>query len=100
MRFIHTADVHLFATPDKDYPWGAERTNEIEETFDNIIKACNEKNVDLLLIAGGLFDRSPSVQDFEYLDEKLGKLEKTRTVILSGSSDYIAEDSEARDYKV
>jgi len=99
MRFIHTADVHLFATPDADKPWGKDRTLEIEETFGRIISDCNEKDVDLLLIAGGLFDVSPVAEDLEVLDELLSQLEKTRTVILSGSSDYIAPDSDAAGYK-
>ena len=99
MKFIHIADVHLFATPDKDKPWGEMRTAEIEETFDRILDDCNEKNIDLLLIAGNLFDRSPSVDDLIFVDEKLAKLVKTRTVILSGPDDYIPAGSESAAYK-
>lgn len=99
MKFIHIADVHLFATPDAEFEWGENRTKEIEQTFDRIIDDCNEKDVDLLLIAGNLFDRSPSVEDLIFADEKLERLEKTRTVILSGSDDYIVPGSESASYK-
>ncbi|SNU04551.1 DNA repair exonuclease SbcCD nuclease subunit [Lachnospiraceae bacterium] len=99
MKFIHIADVHLFASPDKDKPWGEHRTQEIEETFDRVLKDCNEKDIDLLLIAGNLFDRSPSVDDLIFVDEKLSKLTKTRTVILSGPDDFIPVDSDSAAYK-
>ena len=96
---IHIADVHLFATPDAEFEWGENRPKEIEETFEKVIDACNEKDIDLLLIAGNLFDRSPSVEDLIFVDEKLTRLEKTRTVILSGSDDYIEPGSESATYK-
>ena len=99
MKFIHIADVHLFATPDAEFEWGANRTKEIEETFERVIDDCNSQDIDLLLIAGNLFDRSPSVEDLIYLDEKLGRLEKTRTVMMTGSSDYITPGSESAAYK-
>jgi DNA repair exonuclease SbcCD nuclease subunit len=99
MKFIHIADVHLFATPDAEFEWGENRPKEIEETFEKVIDACNEKDIDLLLIAGNLFDRSPSVEDLIFVDEKLARLEKTRTVILSGSDDYIKPESESAAYK-
>ena len=99
MKFIHIADVHLFATPDKEFEWGERRTKEIEETFEKVIDACNEKDIDLLLIAGNLFDRSPSLDDMVFLDEKLQRLEKTRTIVLSGSDDYIPEDASSAIYK-
>ncbi len=99
MKFIHVADVHLFATPDAEYEWGAGRTKEIEETFERIIDDCNSKDIDLLLIAGNLFDRSPSVEDLIFVDSKLERLEKTRTVYLTGSDDYIPAESESASYK-
>ena len=99
MKFIHIADVHLFATPDAEFEWGEKRTKEVEETFEKVIDACNEKDIDLLLIAGNLFDRSPSVEDLIFVDDKLMRLEKTRTVMLSGSSDYITPGSASAGYK-
>ncbi|MBR6402958.1 MAG: metallophosphoesterase [Eubacterium sp.] len=99
MKFIHIADVHLFAKPDKDYEWGENRTKEIEETFEKVIDACNERDIDLLLIAGNLFDRSPSVEDLKFIDDKLDRLEKTRTILLSGSDDYIPMGLASSAYK-
>ena len=33
MRFIHLADVHLGAVPDRGCPWSKEREEEIWSTF-------------------------------------------------------------------
>ena len=99
MKFIHIADVHLFATPDAEIEWGEKRTKEIEETFEVIIDDCNKKEIDLLIIAGNLFDRSPSVEDLIFVDDKLMRLEKTRTVMLSGNDNYIVPGSDSAAYK-
>ena len=48
MRFIHLADVHLGAVPDRGYPWSEKRENEIWGTFRRIIAGIREHPVDLL----------------------------------------------------
>ena len=57
MRFIHLADVHLGAVPDRGCPWSDKRENEIWETFRRVIAGIRENPVDLLFIAGDLFHR-------------------------------------------
>ncbi len=99
MKFIHIADVHLFSEPLGDADWEKNRPKEIEETFEKVIDICNEKDIDLLLIAGGLFDKSPTLEQIKIVDEKLGRLEKARTVMIAGSCDYIPADSEVASYK-
>jgi len=37
MRFIHLADVHLGAVPDRGCPWSKEREEEIWSTFRRVI---------------------------------------------------------------
>ena len=59
MRFIHLADVHLGAVPDRGCPWSDKRENEIWETFRRVIAGIRENPVDLLFIAGDLFHRQP-----------------------------------------
>ena len=51
MRFIHTSDIRIGVSPDTNYEWGEKRKAEIEEALDNILNVCNEKDIDLLLIA-------------------------------------------------
>ena len=52
MRFIHLADVHLGAVPDRGCPWSSRREEEIWETFRRVIAGIRENPVDLLFIAG------------------------------------------------
>ena len=49
MRFIHLADVHLGAVPDRGCPWSSRREEEIWETFRRVIAGIRENPVDLLL---------------------------------------------------
>ena len=63
MRFMHIADVHLGAAPDHGYPWAKARGKELWEGFRRCIADANEKKVDLLLIAGDLFDRRPEIKE-------------------------------------
>ena len=65
MRFIHIADVHLGAVPDKDKSWSKERADEIESTFDRLLAVAEERKVDLLLIAGDLFHRQPLMRELK-----------------------------------
>lgn len=99
MKFIHISDVHLGASPDQDRDWGKNRKTEIEETFDKLLAVCEEEQADLLLVAGDLFHTPPTEDMLRQLDEKLLKLSATRTVIIAGSSDYIAEDSDAARFR-
>lgn len=99
MRFIHTADIHLGAAPDKDKSWSRERTEEIANSFDRLLDVAEERKVDLLLIAGDLFHAPPTEKDLQNLDYKLGKLSVTRTIIIAGNHDYIEKGSPADGFK-
>ncbi len=48
MKFIHIADVHLGAVPDKDKDWSKERAEEITDAFDRLLETAEERQVDLL----------------------------------------------------
>lgn len=93
MKFIHVADVHLGMVPDKDKKWSKERAAEITATFDRLLALVEEKQVDLLLIAGDLFHTPPTLSQLKDLDYKLSKLTTARTVIIAGNHDYIGKDS-------
>ena len=98
MRFIHISDVYLNYTPDEGRDWSGDRKKEIRETFLKILTDCNEKEVQLLLIAGNLFCSTPSVEDLEWLDGALTGLTHTRTLLLSGFADPITPGSAMEDY--
>lgn len=65
MRFIHLADVHLGAVPDRGCPWSKEREEEIWSTFRRVIAGIREDPVDLLFISGDLFHRQPLMRELK-----------------------------------
>lgn len=90
MRFIHIADTHLGAVPDKGYPWSEARKKEIMETFGDIIDVCRSEKPDLLLIAGDLFHKQPLVRELKEVDSMFASIPATRVVIIAGNHDFIS----------
>ena len=68
MKFIHIADVHWGARPEREQTFGRIREQEIKETFQRVIDHANKQQVDLLLIAGDLFDQPPTQQELREVD--------------------------------
>ena len=58
MRFIHIADVHLGAQPDAGPLYSENRPQELWDTFEHVIRVCEEERTDLLLIAGCVLTES------------------------------------------
>lgn len=98
MRFIHIADLHLGSSPEAEFLWGKNRAEEIWDSFAAVIDACNEKEIDLLLIAGDLFDRPPVWADLDRVAKLFARLTATEVVMIAGASDYITEDSPWKTY--
>ena len=49
MKFIHIADVHLGAKPEKNMPWAKEREEHSWQAFSDVITRAKEEQVQLLL---------------------------------------------------
>ena len=99
MRLIHTADIHLGATPDANLPWSKERSVAIQETFLRMIRLAKKNQVDLLLIAGDLFHRQPLQRELKEVNYHFASLPHTRVVIIAGNHDYIRENSPYLDFE-
>ena len=93
MRFIHLADVHLGAVPDRGCPWSDKRENEIWETFRRVIAGIRENPVDLLFIAGDLFHRQPLPYELKEVNELFSGIPETRVYLMAGERDYLKENS-------
>lgn len=89
MKFIHIADVHWGARPEREKSFGRRREQEIKETFQRVIDRANETETDILLIAGDFFDQRPREQELREVDYLLSKLVRTRTVIIAGNHDHL-----------
>lgn len=98
MRFIHIADVHLGAVPDRGKPWAQRRSEEIEQTFYQLIEEASKQGIDLILIAGDVFHRPPLKRELKELNYRLGAAAPTKVVLMAGNHDYIGEDSNYREF--
>lgn len=99
MKFIHIADVHWNAMPERDQLWKINREKEIKETFQRVLVYAKEQEIDLLLIAGDFFHKPPSYQEVREVDYLLSKLSDTRVVWIAGNHDYLKDGSALADYK-
>lgn len=98
MRFIHLADVHLGAVPDRGCPWSSRREEEIWETFRRVIAGIRENPVDLLFIAGDLFHRQPLLRELKEVNNLFSTI-GYRVYLMAGNHDYIKADSFYRDFQ-
>lgn len=99
IRFIHLADVHLGAVPDRGCPWSREREEEIWETFRRVIVTIRKNPVDLLFIAGDLFHRQPLISELREINDLFATISQTRIFLMAGDNDYMKEDSFYRTFK-
>ncbi len=99
MKFIHIADVHLGAKPDKDKPWAEERKNHGWQALTEVITRAEEEQADLLLIAGDLFHRQPLLRELKEVNYQFSRLSHTQVVLIAGNHDFINPDSYYRTYK-
>lgn len=97
MRFLHTADVHIGAKFEMLGNAASEQRQQIKKTFSRIIDTCLDRDVDLLLIAGDLFDSNhPSAADVDFVRRELNRLAEKdiQAVLIPGNHDYVLSDPE------
>lgn len=92
---IHCSDIHLGATipflKDAD---AKIRRSEIMNTFKRITELCKEKSVDVLLIAGDLFENyGIDLNLVNFTKKCLADIPDTIVAICGGNHDYISADS-------
>lgn len=93
MKFIHIADVHLGAKPDKDKPWGKDREQHSWQAFADVITKAGEEQVQLLLIAGDLFHRHPLLRDLKEVNYQFSRIPQTQVVMIAGEHEYLSDYS-------
>ena len=98
MKFIHLADVHLGAVPDKGYTWSERRGEEIWETFRRVIAEIRKDPVDFLFIAGDLFHRQPLLRELNEVNYLFSTIPATKVFLIAGNHDYLKKDSFYRSY--
>lgn len=94
IKFAHTSDLHIGAKCRGIGAKGEIRRHEILNTFFNIMRMCTENNIDILFIAGDLFDDVGAVseQDIKSLKRALS-MGNFEVVISPGNHDPFTPDS-------
>lgn len=93
MKFIHIADIHLKAKPDKDQKWGEERRLYSWQAFTKVIEKVKEERIPLLLIAGDLFHGQPLMKELKEVNDQFSRIPQTQIVMIAGEHDYLLSDS-------
>ena len=99
MRFIHTADIHLGATPESKMDWAVHRGDEMWGTFERLIKKVKEDEIELLIIAGDLFHRQPLLRELKEVDYLFSTIPDTKVVLCAGNHDAIKKGSFYRNFE-
>ena len=93
VKILHCADLHLGSELNNIPERASERRMEILGTFRRITQICAAEKIDLLLIAGDLFEGANHSRDItRSVQESLSKI-PSRVFIAPGNHDYLALDS-------
>lgn len=93
MKFIHIADIHLGAKPDRDKEWCKERALHSWKAFTEIIDKVKEERIQLLLIAGDLFHGQPLMKELKEVNYQFSRIPQTQVVMIAGNHDHLAPAS-------
>lgn len=95
VKIVHTADLH-FDTPFKDVGEKLSKVHkeELKEVFINIIHFCRREFVDILLIAGDVFDNFTLSRDTLYfMESSFKEIPNVKVFISPGNHDPYGEKS-------
>ncbi|MGL4108866.1 metallophosphoesterase family protein [Clostridium sp. LP20] len=95
VKIVHTADLH-FDTPFKEVGEKQSKVNkeELKEVFMRIIHICKAKSVDILLLAGDIFDNlTLNRETLYFIENSFKELDNTRVFISPGNHDPYGNNS-------
>ncbi len=98
VKVLHCADLHLGSGLSSVLEKSKDRQQELLRTFRKITNICIDEKVDVLLIAGDLFEGSNVDQKMvSSVKEYLGNLKETIVAVSPGNHDYVSLDSPYQD---
>lgn len=95
MKFIHTGDIHLGLCPDPGMSWSRERAGAVAQSLKAVVRTAAEKQADLLLIAGDLFDAQPLPRDLKAAAGLFASIPQTKIAVCAGECDCLRVSSAA-----
>ena len=94
IKILHCSDFHLGAELSSIGNQAKQRREEILLTFYCIVSICKEENIELLLVAGDLFEGSNTDRNIiNSVKESLSSIPNTIVAIAPGNHDYVSIDS-------
>lgn len=94
IKLLHCADLHLGSEISSLEDKAGERRGELLKTFRKIVNICENKNIDVLAIAGDLFEGSNvDPNTIASVKESLSYIKNTIVAISPGNHDYVSIDS-------
>jgi DNA repair exonuclease SbcCD nuclease subunit len=93
IKIIHCADLHLeSAFSGESIELAAKHRREMRESFDRLVNYINENSVDIVLIAGDLFDKNKvSAEAAEFVFSRISS-SGARFFLSPGNHDYYSPD--------
>lgn len=93
MRFIHLSDVRIGQHTESGRPWAGARAAEVAATLNKVAQAAEERRIDIVMIAGGLFAHRPVTAELEEVNRVFSEHPGTVFVITAGESDSVKKNS-------
>jgi len=93
MRFMHLSDVRLGLHTESGRPWGKERLAEVAGTLKKVAQAAEDRRIDIVMIAGGLFAHRPVTAELEEANRVFAAHPGTAFVIVAGENDSVKKNS-------
>lgn len=96
MKWIQIGDVHLgtsFSHASYNGQIAMRRRYELKETLFRVLQVCRDENIDLLLVAGDLFEMQSAVMsDYNDVLQQFMRCDGTEIVICAGNHDPIYDE--------
>ncbi|MFC1640505.1 exonuclease SbcCD subunit D [Patescibacteria group bacterium] len=102
IKILHTADIHIGKSFRNLGERAEDQTRNLRKTFEKICSLAVEEEVQVMLIAGDLFDtKNPAEKDIDFVIQQLQRAGEVgiHIVIAAGTHDRFATDAFYRDAK-
>lgn len=93
MKFMHLSEARLGLHCESGRPWEQQRKEEIQGTLKQVVVAAQDNQVDIVMIAGGLFSHRPVTAELEEVNRLFSACPGTAFVIIAGNSDMVRSNS-------
>lgn len=99
MRFIHISDVHLGVEPDAGKAWSKKRSQDIWDSFAEVVLEAGRLQADFLFISGDLFHRQPLKRELREVNYLFGQIPNVKILLIAGNHDYLQPKSYYMDFE-